>query len=167
MGGKRRLAGKFLAGGVTLLTLLATVSMGHADDSAWRPLEAIALGDHQLAERALAPEFGDKPNLWPCWLDIRARIVSAGAFGSMLIVRYPRRATCGAYGYKMFGPVRSGRRAPLGQPLCGGDLTPEAVLFRGVPDLSISTPASQDPNETRPDRVQHWHWTGTAWQLRR
>lgn len=145
---------------------MASAVAAWAADTVWQPIDGLAAADQSLATEALAPMFGDNPQLWPDWLDPRAVLIPlARGQGDLLVVREPLHAPCGEYGFIVFGPPQAdGSRSRLGDYFCAGAL--QVVPRQPLPDLVFSEGRVRDGDEGEWRRQdQRVRWSGSEWLL--
>jgi hypothetical protein len=136
-----------------------------ARELSWQSLDSLGGGDRALAEQTLYAEFGDKPELWPDWIDPAALYVPVGR-DRWLIVRRPVHASCGQYMFAILGTVTPAlSRDKIGE-FCAGDIQVVEADGRDWPDLLVREGRipNQDGIWQRLDQRLRWK-DGQWWRV--
>jgi len=149
---------------IGLLAGPASWSASPPPDAVWKNVADMAEGDRQLAQTSLTDMFGEDVSLWPEWLEIDGVYIPPGKNRSMLVLRFPMRKDCGAWGYQILSPVTSeGTRTKMGEPFCGNDLTLVNQAFQSLPDIQFDSQGSSDAEGNWSFAAARWRWDGKQW----
>jgi len=130
----------------------------------WQGFDTLAEGDRDLAEAALADEFGADPRQWPEWLtDADALYAPTGHVDFVFIVRRPVHEPCGQYRFTIYGTVTPDLRRDKWGEFCGGEVTPIRVPGRDLPDLYVEYGRQEDANGVWQRKDQRMRWDNGQW----
>ncbi len=142
---------------------LALCSAAQARILYWQGFDTLAEGDRDLADAALAEEFGADPNQWPDWIDPMALYAPTGHVDFVFIVRRPVHEPCGQYKFTIYGTVTPDLRRDKWGEFCGGTITPIRVSGKDLPDLMLEETREQDANGIWHRADLRLRWTNGQW----
>jgi len=152
---------KFLC---VLVLAAAFASAAQARILYWQGFDTLAEGDRDLAEAALADEFGADPFRWPDWLtDADALYAPTGHVDFVFIVRRPVHEPCGQYKFTIYGTVTPDLRRDKWGEFCGGEVTPIRVPGRDLPDLYVEYGYQEDANGVWQRKDLRYRWDNGQW----
>jgi hypothetical protein len=143
--------------------LLAAAGAAHARDLFWQPFDTLGAGDRSYAEQTLYDEFGDKPDLWPDWIDPAALYAPTADGDRMLIVRRPVHEPCGQYRFVVFGTVTPALTREKWGEFCAGSVEVVKVEGRSLPDLMVLEGRQQDENGLWQRQDLRLRWDKGQW----